>query len=345
MIEYQKIRDIDINSLHRTDLGAALNFSEIIPSIKKISEGLLFFEGREGNLTNVEKEPMTNVSAEFLVVVNLIQQFQVEQNESHEQTKSRRVAIIKKATALHRALNQSVLPLITHLKFDDTKIQETITNTQNKISQIDKQFTTQIQNFDNNANARIAEFDTKIQDVKRVLAETEQIKIDARNFSVEKLVEKYGDVFSQQASRNSLFAFISLAIFVISVVGLIFLTYKLFTPLLAEISEGDFSNGFIIVNSIFRLTLILIASVFVKESIKSFNANMHLYNLNSHRQNALLSFDTLVKNAKDSKESRDKIIEAVAQTIYANQENGYLSSSKKMMSAAEVIELIKAFRG
>jgi len=349
MPEYDKIHQIDINALARTDLGTGLRFNDTVPSIQKIAESLLFFRNKDSTLTDVEKESILAVSTEFFGIVDLIQKFQVDSAENYEQTKNRRAQIIKRVQALHKLSIQSLLPLITYIKIADTQIdqrlKDIVENTQSKLSQIDKQFTTQIQNFENNANTRIKEVDNQINAARRELSEVEKIKIEASNFSVEKLVEKYGDVFSKQARKNLYMAIASLIIFVLSVAGLLFFTYKLFTPLLAQITEGDFSNGYTIVNSIYRLTLILIASIFVKESIKSFNANMHLYNLNLHRQNALLSFDTLVKNAREHGESRDKIIQEVAQTIYSNQDNGYLSSRKKAINTSEMIELFKTLRG
>ena len=70
---------------------------------------------------------------------------------------------------------------------------------------------------------------------------------------------------------------------------------------------------------------------------------MHLHNLNQHRQNALLSFETLITNT-DSRETRDLIIKEIAQTIYANQDDGYLRTGKKTINSAQIIELIKTLK-
>jgi hypothetical protein len=85
-------------------------------------------------------------------------------------------------------------------------------------------------------------------------------------------------------------------------------------------------------------------TIVLKESLKNYNVNMHLYNLNLHRQHSLESFDMLVANTTDEA-TRDLIIKELAQTIYANQEDGYLPSlGKKVISVSQVTELIKALR-
>lgn len=346
MFNYNEIRKIEVEHLSRQDLGSPLRFDEIIPNLKKIKEYLLFFEGREGSLTDTEKEPIVAIYREFVESVKLITDFVVNANESQEQSQARRVAILKKIRALHKTLNEKVLPLITHLKFDDTKIQDTITSTQNKLAQIDNQFTTKLQNFDNTVNQKIAELNTRTQEVQKTLLEAQQIKTSAENFSVERLVERYGVVFSMQAGKNKLLAIISLLAFSVSLGALIWLTYHLFTPLiqgLVNIDNAEVALEYTLTNVVFRLTLLGIAFVFVKESLKNFNVNMHLYNLNSHRQNALLSFETLITNTR-SDSTRDFIIQEIARTIYANQDDGYLRTDKKTISPAQIIELIKALK-
>ncbi len=347
MFDYQQLKIIEVKNLGRQDLGSSLQFDEILPNLEKIKAYLSFFEGRENALTNIEKEPIINIYSGFVESVKLIQDFAVSSSESHEQTQERRMAILKKISALHKESNEKALPLITHLKFDDTKIQETITGAQNKLAQIDNQFITKIQNFDNNVQTKISEFDTQIQKARETLSEAQQIKAKAENFSVEKLVEKYGTIFSTQAEKNRNIAIASLFAFAVSIIVLISLTFYWFNPLIQKLTSVDnikITLEYILTNLIFRLTLLGMASMFVKESLKNFNVNMHLYNLNRHRQNALLSFETLISNIKDSHETRDAIIKEIARTIYANQDDGYLRTDRKAINPTQIIELIKILK-
>lgn len=346
MLDYQKLKKIEIKNLGRQDLGSSLKFEEIIPNLEKIKEYLLFFEGKENTLTNIEKEPVVNIYNEFIELVNSIKDFAVNVSESHEQTQSKRTAILKKIHALHKTSNEKILSLVTYLKLNNTEILETIKSTQNKIVQIDNQFTTKLQNFDSNVSQKNSEFNNIIQKAEKTLSEAQQIKNNTENFSVKKLVERYGDIFSKQSRKNSKLAKWSLSVFIISLFLLGYFTIWLFSPLIKELmnfEDDHIALSYTLTNIIFRLTLLGMASVLVKESLKSFNVNMHLYNLNQHRQNALLSFETLITNT-DSRETRDHIIKEIAQTIYANQDDGYLRTGKKTIDTTQIIELIKTLK-
>ena len=350
MLNYQQLKKIEVKNLSRQDLGSSLKFDEIIPNLEKVKEYLLFFDNKEGTLSNIEKEPIVNIYNEFIELVKSIEGFAVNVSESHEQTQSKRTAILKKIHALHKTSNEKILSLVTYLKLNDTEILETIKSAQNKIVQIDYQFATKLQNFDSNVSQKISEFNSEfnnlIQKAQKTLSETQQIKNSTENFSVEKLVERYGTIFSEQAGKNRKLAWISLGVFIVSLGLLVVSTFLLFNQFIQELisfGNANVSLEYTLTNIIFRLTLLGVVSVLVKESLKSFNINMHLHNLNQHRQNALLSFETLITNT-DSRETRDLIIKEIAQTIYANQDDGYLRTGKKTINSAQIIELIKTLK-
>jgi hypothetical protein len=338
MANYQQIKEIDIKSLNRQDLGNNLKFEEIIPNLEKIKEYLLFFENKEHFLTNVDIDSINYIYNGFFDSILSIKSFKVNSNESHEQAQIRRNVILEKIHTLHKISNEKILPLLTYLKFDDTRIQENISNIQNKLVQIDNQFNSRLQNFDNNANGKIAEVNTRIEDASKLITEINQIKNNITNFSVEQLVERYGTIFKTQADKNKKIAIVSLFIFIIFLFTLIQLTVNLFSPFIDRLINVNSNNI-----TIFRLTLLGMCFLFVKESLKNFNINMHLYNLNLHRQNALLSFQTLIVNAQNY-ETKDYIIKEIAQTIYSNQDDGYLRSDKRMINLSQITELIKILK-
>ncbi|MDP3996099.1 MAG: hypothetical protein Q8P86_00180 [bacterium] len=343
MFDYKKLKEVDIGTLNRQELGVDLNFNAIIPNLERIKSYLLFFEGRENSLDkDIEKPSIVDIFNKLTELINLVKTFSVDPNESHEQTRAKRTNILKKIRALHSLSNEKLLPLITHLKFNDTKIQETILSTQNKLTQIDNQFTSKLENFDNKVKQKISEFDANIAKANGAVREANRIKQEAENFTVDKLVAKYGEIFSDQATKNKITAFISLFIFILSLLALLFFTNWLFDHLLELIAENGFETKYVVVNTIFRLTLIGLASIIVKESLKSFNINMNLYNLNLHRQNSLQSFEILIANTRNS-ETRDFIIREIAKTIYSNQESGYLQKDKKI-NISDMGELIKSVK-
>jgi len=70
---------------------------------------------------------------------------------------------------------------------------------------------------------------------------------------------------------------------------------------------------------------------------------MHLYNLNKHRHNALMSFDTFI-SIPSSKETRDFLIKEITKTIYSVNKIGYLDEDRKTMNIPQVAELFKTIK-
>ena len=73
---------------------------------------------------------------------------------------------------------------------------------------------------------------------------------------------------------------------------------------------------------------------------RNFLSHKHNEIVNRHRQNALLTFDALVKAAGGSEDKRDIILSHAAACIFAPQETGYTkSSSTNDASPLKIIEV------
>jgi hypothetical protein len=352
MFNYDLLQRLDYKSLQRADLGNALKFDEIIVYIQGISKDLFRLRPYENELTNIERNLIIQIYSRLMNEVAAIGNFEVKVNENVESAKTRRNNIFENVHQIKRDFNRDVLPVLDHLilsekkiqdvlslSIDEKKVQDIVANIQSKIVQVDNIFNAKLKNFDN-------DFQRKITEVDSLISNARKIKTDAENFTIDKLTQKYGIIFKGQAEKNKKIAIASLCVCIVSLLGLIFLTYRLFTPLIQAISNMQANTSlieYLVVNAIFRLTLLGISYVFVRESLKNFNVNMHLYNLNLHRQNALESFDTLISNTR-SNETRDQIIKDISQTIYSNQDDGYLHVATKAVSLGEIAELIKALR-
>ena len=73
----------------------------------------------------------------------------------------------------------------------------------------------------------------------------------------------------------------------------------------------------------FYLSLIFL---FLNRTIKNFAAEKHLEVINTHRQNALETFDTFVAAAEGNRETRDAVLLAATEAIFDANQSGYLST-------------------
>ncbi len=342
MIDYNGLRKINEEQLKRFDLGATLRFDDAIPSILKIKKLLLSFEGKELELIDNERQPIINIFNRLSEHVRQILEFQSVDDENIEASKRRKEEIIRVIKTLLVESNEKILSLSINLNSNDKQINQVVIDAQNKVIDANNK----LQGFDNLFNTKNSEFDKRIAEADKLILEARQTKNDIQNSSIDSVVSKYGTIFEDQASSNRKVAMWSLGIFVLSIIALLAAAYYLFNPILEGIKQIIDPNTrieYIIVQSVFRVILLGISFVFAKESLKSYNINMHLYNLNRHRQNSLKSFETLI-SATQTLEIRDHIIKEIAQTIYSNQEDGYLQADKKKISISEIAELIKALR-
>ncbi len=366
MLNYEFLGKIDYELLKRADLGSNLRFSDAISYIEKLVKGFLFFKGKESTLIESEREIITTIFSRFTELVEQIQSFQHQPNENVESAQNRRNKIIQNIKNTHKDFVLQVLSISNKLTLDSEggnfqsrveELSKIITNAQNqlnaKIQSFENTFNSLTQSFQNNANQFQTNFNSLIEQAKNKIREAEETNKQIKDFTVEKLVEKYGNIFSQQSRKNLVVAIISIALFVGFLITTIVLAFRFFTPILdhlANLKDNEIVRlEYIITNVVFRLTILGLFLIPVKEALKSYNINMRLYNLNKHRQNSLESFSTLISNIKDNdsndRDTRNTIIKEIAQTIYSNQDDGYISKDKKQMSIAEITEIVKAFRG
>lgn len=366
MIDFDLIKKIVLLDLERIDLSAPLRFNETIPYFKRLIESFLFFEGKESELLITDQDTIKRIFNEFRNLVQQVQNFQSEPSESVQNTQNRRDGLTGNIKKLDTTFSVSVLPIYLRIKTESsdknfkTKIEsfdKIIIESQNlistKVASFDSNFNSLVKNFERDSGNMASDLQTKIKDSRELLRDAHEIKRKAEEFSTENIVEKYGSIFSKQAKENRVIAFISLSLFLISLGMTIFFAFRFFIPILDALKnikdDETIRLEYVITNVIFRITLLSLFLVFVKECLKNFNINMRLYNINKHRQNSLESFRTLISNLKDNdsadREARSSIIRQIAETIYSNQDDGYISKDKKQMSVSEITDLIKALRG
>lgn len=338
-MNYNDVRNINTESLKRNELsGSQLGFAEINHTLVDLKKNLLFFEGTQDALTQFQKEVLSGVGAAFVQFCGDIKRFSLGPSESLETALSRKNELLNKVRQLDNSFTTQLLPVLLNIKINGDESQQQLALLNTKISTIDQTLQQKVGQYDNELRNKVAAAEATIKEANNLI-------LEARSFSVEKLTDKYGPIFENQAKKNWIAAMISLAVLTLAFAATIYLAFYLFMPLINQLR--DFNDGehlgFVISNIVFRLTLLSAAFLFTKESLKNYNVNMHLYNLNKHRQNSLLSFNTFIANATEET-TKNQLIKELGKTIYSVGQIGYLTEDRKGVNISQIAELIKAVK-
>ncbi len=362
MFDFNKLEQLNTEQLKRSNLGDNLNFNKVNDLIIKIKSRLLFLGNNFNNvaLANEDRNDIFLFGNNFINFCNEIIEFRHNDGEALLTATDKRDKIIDKFIELKKQFNITILPLIHEAMLFDEETQKKLDNLKQTVVEINKKNEENNNIFNQNINLhyqRLAEMENKFKDkigqvenraeieANNIKREADNVKKILKDFSTEELVGKYGEVFDKQAKTNKYIAVGSLLALIIFGSLLVEYAEKYFMPLINMTLKPDnnISYGFLITNLIFRLTILSVLFIAIKESIKNFNVNMHLYNLNKHRQNALKSFNVF-KGMPNTDETRDYLIKEIATTIYSVNKIGYLSESKKTTDVSQIIDLIKALK-
>ena len=150
----------------------------------------------------------------------------------------------------------------------------------------------------------------------------EDLEIAMQNQLAEKPISQYKAIFQEQANehhKNARFwlgmAGVATGAFVVTFI-LLTKYLKIEGTDLAGTLQNLFTKGFLL-SPIY---------VWLNRSIKNHTAQKHLEVINSHRQNALETFDTFVTAAGDNRETRDAVLLAATEAIFDANQTGYLST-------------------
>lgn len=350
MLNFEELKKINIKDLERNELDNTLEFTNINDILNAIKDKLLFFENKTVNLlTQNTKNEISNLSNSFLDLCKRIKEFKQEQNESLELASKRKDNIINEANNLEKNFIRFVLPVVNNIILSDKETEKTLNNLSQKAEEINETLSQSLEKFNQSLQKNEQKYNQSLKaketTFQNSIGEAQRIVQEAKTFSTKKIAEKYGKTFGEQAGVNKKIAIGSLVLLIVFILALVIMAIKFFKPLLDVLleSENNIEFKYVITNIVFRLTLLSIVFIAVKESLKNFNVNMHLYNLNKHRQNSLESFEAFT-NTPETRETRDFIIKEIAKTIYSVNKIGYLSEDKKAIDISQAIDLIKSVK-
>ena len=152
--------------------------------------------------------------------------------------------------------------------------------------------------------------------------EADQLILKMQNQLPEKPVSQYKAIFADQAERYRKGS--QFWLWIAGGATAVFFGFFLLLSTLLE-SGGTGLTG-TLQNLFTKGFLLSPIYVWLNRSIKNHTAQKHLEVINTHRQNALETFDTFVAAAEGNRETRDAVLLSATDAIFDANQTGYLST-------------------
>ncbi|MDD9869856.1 MAG: hypothetical protein OXU50_08235 [Gammaproteobacteria bacterium] len=150
-------------------------------------------------------------------------------------------------------------------------------------------------------------------------------------------VSRFAGVFGDQAQKNRRTARTWLIVSIVSVGIIGFIIWWIFDGLVDE-RQSEIASEISWQIFLSKILFLSFASVVFYQVVKNYNANMHLYTLNKHRENSLATFQAFVESSKDY-QVRETILVQTTRAIFEAGQTGYVSSPDGAMPSIETIKL------
>lgn len=320
--QLNNINKLDLDKLARTnELGTSMGFAEIVEYAEDTREVFNNF-----NNELLEKLPQNYCQQilgklkDFESLLGSVMAFDVNQGNAAQAREN----LVHQFKDFSIKIKQQLAPHIAYILGLKANTSDLYEIELEKIKLKEKE-------FENLINKKEIELKNTLDKVNKTQDELEQVKSEFSEIS-RKLQEDAGKAstskeaihFKQEARNYIITSYINLTIIILLSICLIATLFAINYFLIPDNADP---NKFTALNYMTNKILIIgLIAYLLKTSVKSYLSSLHNSTVNRHRQNALLTYDTLF-NGAHSPETKDKILEAASACIYSHQETGYVKQS------------------
>ena len=306
--------ELDLEELKRSDLsGAGYSFEFVHQDLLIVHSMLreILTSPREWllNISRVVVQNLNRYLPQFYENVRNIENFQIG-NENPRETHDNLLQNISNSCGSMKGPLGHIVAYLSSRKVEQLAVEITDTVTA-AVERLEAE-TNRAQEINNDAEKNQAE----------IQKEFDRLKIEVENKLAEKPISQYKTIFADQAKghheggRNWLkMAGGATVVFFVAFAGLTIVLGSEGSGLTGTL-QNLFTKGFLL-SPIY---------VWLNRSIKNYTAQKHLEVINTHRQNALETFDTFVAAAGDNRETRDAVLLSATDAIFDANQTGYLST-------------------
>jgi hypothetical protein len=322
--QLRQIAGLDVVELaERKSLGD-LNFSEIKDlldrTIRHAAE-LVSLPLRE-----LPAPTLDALSAQFDSVFKALQDlYSFKVTEIHEGVTSvkYRDDLQEKARTKCEAFLNYIIQIIPYLKLNDPSFKAAVEKSTDSMSELSRQLTSNVSALTAKVDEKIASLDSALQVTRDTAAQT----------GVTRHAAAFKDAANAHA-KSSTYWLIASALLVVLTVAMALLILFEFP------SAGLMNDAGIIQKIIARLVIVSILYYSVVWSAKNYKAHRHLSVLNSHRQNALQTFESFVEGAGGDEQTKNAVLLEATHCIFSPANTGYLGAEEDNPTS-RIVEILK----
>ena len=312
LITRLNLDELDLERLKRSDLsGAGLSF-------EFLQENLLIVHGMFRNILTSSRESLFYLSrGQRNTVTQHLQKFYEHVRQigdfgiSDENPREAHAKLLQRILQFCDSAKQPLSEIIAFLS--SRKVDQLVTQVNTTVGDAVSKLNTET----NRAKQNNDEVERQKKEMQQ---EFDRLKLEVQNQLVEKPISQYKAIFQEQAKvhqKGSRFWLVMAGVATLAfVVAFCVLSavVKFDTTQLTGTLQNLFTKGFLL-SPIY---------VWLNRSIKNHTAQKHLEVINTHRQNALETFDTFVAAAEGNRETRDAVLLAATEAIFDANQTGYL---------------------
>lgn len=314
----ERMQNFDTGQLARDELGKSFNFRDAIEPAERLKA--LFKKVPIGSLEEFPEQQLNNIQKQADSIFNLLEQVSGFDETQANATEARNGIIQSIKEAYQNAFN-NLMPFISY------GVARTV-----DFSRLEDEGRAVLQGIEDQTEEALKEIDTSKEEASKVL---EEIKKTA----AEQGVSQQAHYFSEEAKHHATeadnwkkttknWAWVLIGYGVIS-----FFLHKI--PIIAPSGTPE---AIIFVAS--KVLIFAVLTYMLVLSARNFLSHKHNAVVNKHRQNALMTFNALVK-AGQGQETQDIILNHASACIFTAQDTGYTkhggSNSGQMPNLVDLV--------
>ncbi len=165
----------------------------------------------------------------------------------------------------------------------------------------------------------------------------DQIYVQLQNQLANEQLEKYKIIFQNQAKKHGRMSWIWLAVTGVLAVGFAIIFWEFLIDIGSAANQVN-QLSTILSNLFVRGFYISLIFLLLNRTIKNYSAEKHLEVINTHRQNALETFEAFVAAAEGNRDTRDQVLLAATKAIFDANQSGYLSAKSSGSDSASPVQ-------
>lgn len=319
LLQKLNLDEIDIEKLKRSNLsGSRLSFESVHPNLMVVYNmfRVILNLSREEliNLPNGHLDNVKSYLPQLYEIAQKIDDFDI----SGENPTERHADLLKEVYDFCNEVKDSLSQTITYLK-------------SSQIEQLEDRIKTTLSAAEERVNTAISSETERLQKIgdeghqneEKRQESFDQIYVQLQNQLAEKPISQYKEIFANQAKKHRYVAWGWLVVTGILAGGFAIIFWELLTDI-GTVANQINQLSTILSNLFVRGFYISLIFLLLNRTIKNYTAEKHLDIINTHRQNALETFEAFA-DASGTGDTREQVLLAATKTIFDANQTGYLS--------------------